>query len=126
MGSDWLIAAPCTRPTNASEAAGTSRVATSPSEGSTGTGSDCGTSATPERTGTPQPGSSAAATEDTTIATTRPSEPSRVRSSSRIMARVAMVTATVGQWKDATWSSVSAARSSRLGAGERYPVAPAS
>ena len=52
------------------------------------------------------------------MATTRPSEPSRVRSNNRIIATVATLTTTVGQWNSATCSSVSAARSSRLGAPE--------
>jgi hypothetical protein len=123
LGTVWLIAAPWTKPTNASEIAGSSSVGTSPSAGRTGRGRLAGMSAMSRswRTASNSPTRSASA-EVIATATRSPSERSRVRSSATISTIVATPISTVGQWRENGLNSVSIARVSRFPRLLSYPV----
>jgi hypothetical protein len=91
--------APWTSPTNASDSAGTSSDGATRSSGAAGNGSERGIAARSPTVATPLQPKAATAAEVTMTASTSPSAPSLVRSSSRISAIVTNPTA-----RDRTWN----------------------
>ncbi len=118
--------APWTSPTKASDSAGTSSDGTSRSIGATGSGSERGIAPSSPTMATPLHPSTAVPAEVTMTASTSPSGPSLVRSSSRISAIVTSPTTRDCRWNWCGWARVTTARTRRLAPLALYPVRLAS
>ena len=118
--------APCTRPTNASETAGSNRAGTRRSRGSSGVGRPSMATPRSASVATCSQSSRYAAAEVATTATTSPSDFSGVRSSSTINAMVATPTSSVRPSRRSGLITVLTALTTRLGPSAAYPVRLAS
>ena len=116
FGNPAEIPAPCTRPTNANDTAGTSTKTTSPSSGNVGAGNPLGSSARSRTSAMPRSKllNSAARAEPIAMAATIPNAPSRVCCSDTINTTVTMPTISVAMCMRFMWNNRSTARMTRF------------